>query len=208
MRFAYADPPYLGHAARLYGHLHPEAAEYDKPETHRALIDRLVAEFPDGWALSCGSRDLRIFLPWCPEDVRVMPWCKRFAFFTSPTCDVQYAWEPVLVRGGRRSRHPADKPKDWVLANPNGMTEVQRRTLGVKGSKPETFCHWLFAILGARPGDELVDIFPGSGAVGRAWDAWCLMTRTWGGNDIQGQGQTALPFAAGRAATCPGEGNP
>ena len=30
MKFAYADPPYLGLAKRFYGDIHPEAAEYDK----------------------------------------------------------------------------------------------------------------------------------------------------------------------------------
>ncbi len=32
LRAAYADPPYLGLAHKFYGHLHPEASEYDKPE--------------------------------------------------------------------------------------------------------------------------------------------------------------------------------
>lgn len=181
MRFAYADPPYLGCAERLYGHLHPEAAEYDKPETHHALIDRLVAEFPEGWALSCQTKDLRMFLPWCPEKARVMAWCKPFAFFNSPTVDVQYMWEPVIMNGGRRSVHPADKPRDWVACNPLGITQKQRDRLGgVKGAKPETFCHWLFGVLGAEPGDEMVELFPGSGAVGRAWTSWCQMNRAWG----------------------------
>jgi hypothetical protein len=37
------------------------------------------------------------------------------------------------------------------------------------GAKPATFCYWLFDLLGALPGDELVDLFPGSGGVARAW---------------------------------------
>ena len=40
------------------------------------------------------------------------------------------------------------------------------------GEKPERFCFWLFEVLGLRPGDELVDLFPGSGAVTRAWRRW------------------------------------
>jgi hypothetical protein len=31
------------------------------------------------------------------------------------------------------------------------------------------FCRWLFGLLGAAPGDQLDDLFPGSGAVTRAW---------------------------------------
>ena len=63
MKFAYADPPYLGLAEKFYGHLHPEAAVYDKPEAHQALIDRLCDEFSDGWAMSLHSPSLRTILP-------------------------------------------------------------------------------------------------------------------------------------------------
>jgi hypothetical protein len=43
---------------------------------------------------------------------------------------------------------------------------------GLAGAKPERLCHWLFEMLGAHPDDELVDLFPGTGAVSRAWDTW------------------------------------
>lgn len=47
MKFAYADPPYIGQAKRLYGD-HPDfAGEVD----HAALIVDLLRY--DGWALSC-----------------------------------------------------------------------------------------------------------------------------------------------------------
>lgn len=42
----------------------------------------------------------------------------------------------------------------------------------VIGAKPATFCGWLFRVLDAQPGDELVDVFPGSGGVSRAWAAY------------------------------------
>ena len=71
LRFAYADPPYYGLAVKFYGHLHPEAAEYDKLETHAALIERLNSEY-DGWAMSLHERSLRYILPLCPPDARVM----------------------------------------------------------------------------------------------------------------------------------------
>lgn len=41
---------------------------------------------------------------------------------------------------------------------------------GCAGAKPEPFCLWLFSVLGARRGDRLHDIYPGSGAVKRTWD--------------------------------------
>jgi tRNA/tmRNA/rRNA uracil-C5-methylase (TrmA/RlmC/RlmD family) len=37
------------------------------------------------------------------------------------------------------------------------------------GAKPSEFCFWVFDMLGARQGDELVDLFPGTGAVTQAW---------------------------------------
>jgi DNA modification methylase len=42
----------------------------------------------------------------------------------------------------------------------------------VIGAKPAAFCRWVFELLGAAPGDVLEDLFPGSGAVGRAWQVY------------------------------------
>jgi hypothetical protein len=42
----------------------------------------------------------------------------------------------------------------------------------VIGAKPAAVCWWIFTLLGAAPGDTLDDLFPGSGAVGRAWAAF------------------------------------
>jgi hypothetical protein len=97
VRFAYADPPYLGCGA-LYAKHHPEALVWDDPETHRKLIDRLANEWPDGWAMSLTSTSLRVILPMCPENCRVLAWCKPFVAFKDKT--LAYAWEPVIFRGG------------------------------------------------------------------------------------------------------------
>jgi hypothetical protein len=180
MRFAYADPPYLGCGVKFYGALHPEAAAYDDPETHRALIARLCDEYPDGWALSCHSPSLRVLLPMCPEDVRVGAWVKPFHVFKKGVRPA-YAWEPVLFRGGRNRNHPpppkggtATTPKDFVVAN---ITLKK----GLTGAKPDAFCRWVFDVLGAQPDDELHDLFPGSGAVTRAWEAFRAQTSLFGG---------------------------
>jgi hypothetical protein len=161
MRFAYADPPYLG-CASYYGHLHPEAADYDRIETHRQLIADL-GRF-DGWALSLHTPSLKHLLPLCPATARVMAWVKPFASF-KPSVRVAYAWEPVIVHGGRRRPRTSPTVRDWVAAS----ITLKR---GFVGAKPETFAYWLFEVLGAEPGDEFTDLFPGSGAVSRAWDAW------------------------------------
>lgn len=162
MKFAYADPPYLG-CARLYPE-HPEAHVWDDPETHRQLVGRLCDEFPDGWALSLHTPSLRVILPMCPDDVRVAAWVKTFASF-KPNVNPAYAWEPVIFRGGRKRGRDVPTVRDW-LACP---ITLQR---GLTGAKPEQFCWWVFDMLGATADDEMADLFPGTGGVQRAWDVW------------------------------------
>ena len=43
---------------------------------------------------------------------------------------------------------------------------------GFPGAKPRAFSWWLFDWLNMQPGDEFVDLFPGSGAVGEAYESW------------------------------------
>lgn len=168
MRFAYADPPYLGCGVKHYGHQHDDAADYDRIEAHAALVARLVAEFPDGWALSLHTPSLRAILNLCPDDVRVGGWFKPFASF-KPNVNPGYCWEPVIFSGGRsaaaRGGRTAATVRDYVSAN----ITLQK---GTSGAKPEAFCFWLFEFLGAQDGDEFHDLFPGSGAVARAWETW------------------------------------
>lgn len=163
MKAAYADPPYLGLAKKFYCALHSEAAEYDKPETHQRLIDRLCDEY-DCWALSLHSPSLRLILPMCPADVRVMAWTKPFASF-KPGVGVAYTWEPVIVRGGRRRSREQCTVRDYCAV----PITLKR---GFTGAKPAEFCYWLFEVLNLEPGDTFDDVFPGSGAVGSAWQAW------------------------------------
>ena len=58
---------------------------------------------------------------------------------------------------------------DVLLAGVTARTTDPAR---VVGAKPAAFCGWLFQLLGARPGDEFLDVFPGSGGVTRAWVAF------------------------------------
>jgi hypothetical protein len=166
LRIAYADPPYLGCGAKHYGKHHEMASEWDDIGRHKLLIEQLVAEFPDGWALSASSPSLGVLLPLCPDGCRVGAWVKSFAVF-KPGVNPAYAWEPVIWRGGRQHQRSDDKQRDWVEA-----PITMRR--GVVGAKPRDFCRWIFAMLNLRRGDELVDLFPGSGAVGAAWAEWTM----------------------------------
>ena len=104
MRFAFADPPYLG-CGSLYATHHAEARAWDDPETHRALIARLVSDYPDGWLMCLSSPSLRTILPMCPDDCRVGLWVKPFAAFKA-NVTTAYAWELVIFRGGRK--RPSD----------------------------------------------------------------------------------------------------
>lgn len=155
MRFAYADPPYLG-SASFYKDAHPDWEDYNKPGTHQSLIDRLCAEYPDGWAMSLHSPSLRTILPMCPADVRVLAWVKPFASF-KPGVGVAYAWEPVIFRGGRRRGRDQHTVRDWIAAS-----ITLRR--GFVGAKPAKFMDWIMDILNVIPGDIVDDLFPGSGA--------------------------------------------
>lgn len=167
LRFAYADPPYLGCGAKHYAGQHSGASDWDDPARHRDLIDQLAGDYPDGWALSCSSPSLRVLLPLCPSDVRVAAWVKPFHALKRGVRP-SYGWEPVLFRGGRNRNHPpppkggkATTPRDFVSAN----ITLQK---GLVGAKPEPFCRWVLDILGYRPGDTLDDLFPGTGAMSLA----------------------------------------
>lgn len=157
MRFAFADPPYLG-CARRYRE-HPDAARWDDPAEHGALMARMEAGY-DGWALSAGMNSLQALLPLAPAGVRVAAWVKPFSA-AFPTVRVAYAWEPVIYRPARPLTSEGAVPvKDFLVAN-----MALRR--GLVGAKPEQFCRWLADLLGYLDGDTLDDLFPGTGVMGR-----------------------------------------
>lgn len=161
MRLGYADPPYPN-CAHLYAG-HPDfAGEVD----HSALVKRLFTEY-DGFALHTSSVALADVLALLPrtDDWRVMAWVKPFAAFKR-NVPVAYAWEPVIVRAARKPVVSGRRVGRDFLSEPITM----RR--GLTGAKPEAVCHWMFECLGATPDDTLDDIYPGTGAVMRAWESW------------------------------------
>jgi hypothetical protein len=184
-RIVYADPPYLGtpgsrvSAASLYPE-HPLSVWFDDPASHVDLMDRMDREY-DAWALSLHEPSLRVLLPFAPEGVRVGVWVKPFASF-KPGVDPAYTWEPVIYRTARKWSREQRTCRDHVSAN----ITLKR---GLTGAKPEAFCFWLFELLGASPDDGFTDLFPGSGAVGRAWEKWtaqgslALTTSAKGGSE-------------------------
>lgn len=155
LRFAYADPPYIGQARKHYG--------ADAKEVNHALLIAHLMTF-DGWALSLSSPSIQAIAPLLPPGHRWGAWVKPFASF-KPGVNPGYCWEPVVFFGGRKLGRDVPTVRDFVSAN---ITLKK----GVSGAKPEPFCCWLFEFLGMRAGDEFTDVFPGSGAVGVAWDSW------------------------------------
>ncbi len=166
MRFCYADPPYPGLA-----HYYVENQEVN----HAILIGTLQSEYPDGWALSTSAEALAQVLALCPDGVRVGAWVKGAR--NSKCRWPAKSWEPVVVYRGRPRR---------VVEYSSDMSPGRRATSAVNdslvyggrqhshpgalvGMKPAKFAEWVFRMLGAEQGDRLDDLFPGSGAIGRAW---------------------------------------
>jgi hypothetical protein len=158
----YADPPYIGCA-----HLYKDHPDYDGEVDHIALIDRLESEF-GGWVLhaSATAKSMAVLAPLVASTgARWMTWVKPFAAFKK-NVPVAYAWEPVIVKAARK---PVVSKR---LVNRDWVAESITLRRGLTGAKPEAVCHWAFEMLGARPEDELHDLFPGTGAVTEAWRTW------------------------------------
>jgi hypothetical protein len=157
VRFAYADPPYPG-----MSHFYKDHPDYGGEVNHAELIERLEREY-DGWILHTASTTMLEVWALCP-DARPLVWVKPFASFKK-NVTLAYAWEPVLVKGWRKRGIDRPTVRDWFAEN----ITLER---GLTGAKPERVCHWLFEAMGMETQDELHDLFPGSGAVTRAWDSW------------------------------------
>jgi len=115
-------------------------ADYAGEVDHGALIGGLVSGFD--------------------PSVRVLAWIKPWASW-KPGISPAYAWEPVLIDGAR-PRADANKVRDFFECHP--ATEWD-----YPGAKPRAVCSWVFAALGLVADDVLVDLFPGSGAIAKAW---------------------------------------
>lgn len=183
MRLAIADPPYpplIGargtrpRASRWYGDNqlsqkdvpadhHPAAAEWDDPERHRALLVQLLDEF-DGFAIATSPDGIAAYAP-LPVGIHIMAWHKTNA--QPGGHRLHSMWEPVLLFPpvGRRSNR----------GDAGGMSDVLTcgiaRT-GFVGSKPIAWTRWVLDAMTYDPQtDEVVDMFPGSGAVSAVLDS-------------------------------------
>lgn len=171
LRLAYADPPYPGKAGLYRGH-----PDYAGEVDHGQLIGRLSGY--DGWALSTSAAALPAVLALCPPGVRVAAWHRgpRAARSWQPLP----AWEPVIYVPGRPVDPDFGPRADSLVHGVSAMTTLPGRVIG---AKPAVVCAWIFGLLGAAPGDTLDDLFPGSGAVSRAWAAWTADASLGDGHD-------------------------
>ena len=164
MRLAYADPVYLGMSRRYPEH--PESHVWDNLDTHAQLLATLDRDY-DGWAYSCSATTLRQILTVAPEGIRIGSWNKPFCAFKR-NVRIAYSWEPVLFKPGRdSSKLGASVGRDSHSAN-----ITLRR--GLTGAKPETFCRWVLDLMGYVEGDEVLDLFPGTGVMQRVLDQGVL----------------------------------
>lgn len=187
MRLAIADPPYppfvgsggrKNRATRWYGSeqrsrqdspadSHANAAEWNDPETHRALFVALRTQF-DAFAICTSPDGLAAYGP-LPPECRIGVWIKPNSCPSSHR--IMNSWEAVLfcpAIGRRSSRTPWGAIRD---------VHTESAPRGFPGQKPEGYTHWLLKCLSYDPAvDTVLDLFPGSGAVGRAISSYQGMT--------------------------------
>jgi hypothetical protein len=156
---AYADPPYIG-LAHYYDH--PESARWNDPAAHLALMAEMDGNY-DGWALSASAPSLRELLPGAPARTRVAVWVKPFCAYRR-NVRIAYSWEPVLFVPGR------DRSADGAPVGRDHHAAPMAMRTGLVGAKPPSFCSWVLNLLGYVTGDELTDVFPGTGVMGRVAD--------------------------------------
>lgn len=115
----------------------------------------------DGWAIATAPDGIAAYGP-LPTECKIMAWVKPNA---SPGAHrISAKWEPVIVyppAGRRSNRGGIGMTSDVLIEN------VPRA--GFVGAKPDAWTRWVLDALSYDPDvDELIDLFPGSGAIARA----------------------------------------
>jgi hypothetical protein len=175
VKLAIADPPYLGRAQRYYGvgghgagygrlraDEHPEAADWDKEETHLNLVRYLQANY-EAWAIAMTIHSIHVYSSaveiGSSTGYRFGAWVKPDGSVPSGS-RIQTSWEPVLffIPKQRRIRSSG--------MNVNDHLSVRAGGLNFMGAKPQAWTRWVLDMLGYNPETDTVDdLFPGSGAI-------------------------------------------
>lgn len=189
IRCAYLDPVYPGHGADYSKpgtpEFHPDAMRWDDPNEHVALMEQAERDFPDGWALSTNEAGVRAFFHRAPARARLAPWVTT-STGAIKMFRVAFCWEAVIYSTPfvTRSQAPGRPAQlNWIAAGKGHNHNPELASAPFLGAKPRRFCFWLFRLLGlgGHPDDVLVDMFPGSGAVTRAWDEYRALAVTKAG---------------------------
>jgi hypothetical protein len=187
MRLAIADPPYLGRAEMFYGardvaamnrggkskiwptfkaDTHPDAHQWDNPDAHQALVERLTADY-DGWAIAMAPDNLRHYLTWVPPRTRVTVWHDPGVMPTNQ--HPRRRWEPVLVYVPDGRRRVTDVPHptgDVLTCNHQTYPTGKPRGPSFAGAKPPAWTRWVLDMLGYdQDQDTVADLFGGAGLV-------------------------------------------
>lgn len=183
-RVAIADPPYppafgerrdrpggpirtywRTRARRWYGDaadrrggadFHPDAGEWDRPARHRELLLELLEAF-DGWAIATTLDGLEHYRP-LPIPCRVLIWHRPNSIPTAVRTASTLEAVIVYPIDGRRARRDTINRVPDLLSCPGPRSSFA-------GAKPAAWTRWVLDAIGYEHDDELVDLFPGSGAV-------------------------------------------
>lgn len=179
MKLAIADPPYFGRADRWYGNgrgsgrvitsggrpgrkpdFHPDAARWDRFDSHRLLMVDLAAEF-DGWAIAGTAESGPMLLAHAPKGTRMAIWIRSNAMPAGARVINTYETVVYFIPPERRNRVKGMSVRD-ALVSAHGNP-------GFLGAKPPEWTQWVLALMGHDPAADTVDdLFPGSGAVAAA----------------------------------------
>lgn len=154
----YADPPYKGQGKR-YG---------NKGDINILELIKIMEHIAPNRALSISAPMLyetESFFKKRNMNYRVMPWVKPQTSW-KPNVWPAYTWEPVIVWGDIKADRSMPTPRDHCICPAH-----QRRPGEFITPKPPEFADWIIRVLLPRPtGKVFVDLFSGSGAVGKVAD--------------------------------------
>lgn len=176
MKLAIADPPYppfigsggrKNRASRWYGSgqrskkdkpadSHERAGDWDNPETHRRLLLHLLESF-DGFVIATSLDGIKAYGD-LPPEMKICIWqrpnANPGAHRVRTTCEAVLLYPPA---GRRSNRGGVGMVPDFLSAPvPRG---------GFTGKKPSEWVDWVLALMTWQEGDEVQDLFAGSGSV-------------------------------------------
>jgi hypothetical protein len=103
--------------------------------------------------------NLRQYLQWTPPDARIAVWHNPRVMPTGS--HPRRRWEPVIIYVPKGRRRIIDV-KTYV----GDVLTVSHGSSSFAGAKPRAWTRWVLDMLGYdQESDEVVDMFPGSGAV-------------------------------------------